>query len=128
MGCQVNAKCLDCGNTFTVDQGGGFRFHLVRCDKCGKTKSIGFNKLGDLHLKYLNGLPGSYSIMSSDHDEYVRMHVPLEPISEDDYHKGIEALSGNCRCGGKYTLDALPRCPECRSKNIEEGEIILMYD
>lgn len=34
MGQQVNATCLDCGQTFTVDDGGGFIFHLLRCNKC----------------------------------------------------------------------------------------------
>jgi predicted Zn-ribbon and HTH transcriptional regulator len=128
MGCQFDAKCLDCGKTFTVDEGGGFQFHLVRCDKCGRSKTIGFEQLGDLHLQYLKGLPVPYSIMSTERDQFVRDHVTLEPISEEDYHKGIEALAGKCRCGGKYTLDAAHRCPKCRSTNIEEGEITVMYD
>jgi uncharacterized Zn finger protein len=56
MGSQVNAKCRECGNTFTVMHGGGFFFHLVRCDQCGETKSIKFSNLGELHLRYLKGL------------------------------------------------------------------------
>ena len=122
MGHRVAAKCLDCGRTFTVNHGGGFFFHLVRCDRCGKTKSIGFDELGELHLRYLRGLPGS------EYDENVRKHAPVEPISEDEYQKGIEAVAGKCRCDGKYTLDAPPRCPKCRSTRLEEGEPILMYD
>jgi hypothetical protein len=43
MGHTMNSQCRACGNTFTVDHGGGFYFHLLRCDKCGQTKSIGFN-------------------------------------------------------------------------------------
>jgi len=122
MGYRVAAKCLDCGRTFKVDHGGGFFFHLVRCDRCGKTKSIGFDELGELHLRYLKGRP------DSEYDESVRKHAPAEPISEDEYRKGIEAVAGECRCGGKYTLDALPRCPKCHSTRLEEGEPILMYD
>jgi len=128
MGHQVKAKCLDCGRTFTVDHGGGFVFHLVRCNKCGKTKSIGFDDLGDLHLSYLKGLPEPYCVASSEHDEKVRKYAPVQPISEDEYHRGVEAIAGKCRCGGKYTLDAPPRCLKCRSTRIEEGQITVMYD
>jgi hypothetical protein len=128
MGYQVGAKCGECGNTFTVDHGGGFSFHLVRCEKCGKTKSIGFDELGELHLRYLKGLPGSYCIASSEHDRYVRENAEVVPISEDEYHKGIEAAAGTCECGGNYGLDAPPRCPKCRSTRIDEGEPNVMYD
>lgn len=128
MGHQVQAKCLDCGRTFTVDHGGGFFFHLLRCDKCGKTKSIGFEDLGELHLRYLKGLPGPYCVASSEHDRNIREHVPVEPISEDEYHRGVEAFAGKCKCRGKYTLDAPPRCPKCRSARVEEGETTVMYD
>lgn len=93
MGQQVAAKCLDCGRRFTVDHGGGFSFHLVRCDRCGKTKGLAFEELGELHLRYLKGLPGPYAIASAAHDEHVRLHAPVQPISEKEYHKGIEALA-----------------------------------
>jgi hypothetical protein len=128
MGCSVAAKCGDCGATFTVDHGGGFFFHLVRCDRCGQTRSIGFDELGELHLSYLKGLPGPYCIASAAHDENVRKNAPVEPISEEQYHKGVETLAGGCGCGGEYRLDAPHRCPECRSTRIEEGEIDIMYD
>jgi hypothetical protein len=97
MGHQVEAKCLDCGTTFTVDHGGGFVFHLLRCDKCGKTKSIGFDRLGELHLRYLKGLPGAYCVASSEHDDNVRRHARVEPLSEDEYHREIEGVAGSTR-------------------------------
>jgi Zn finger protein HypA/HybF involved in hydrogenase expression len=128
MGSQVNAKCRECGNTFTVMHGGGFFFHLVRCDQCGETQSIKFSDLGELHLRYLKGLPGPYAMVSREHDLYVKEHLPVEPISEDEYHKGIEALAGTCHCGGNYRLDAPPRCPKCHSTQIDEGEITMFYD
>ena len=128
MGHRVEAKCLDCGGVFTVDQGGGFLFHLVLCDKCGKTKSIGFDQLGKLHLCYLKGLQGPYRIATSEHDEYVQKHAPIKPISEQEYYEGIEAFAGECECSGKYCLDAPTRCPKCCSVRIEEGDITIMYD
>ncbi len=128
MGHQVEAKCRECGSTFTVDHGGGFSFHLVRCENCGKTKSIGFDKLGELHLRYLKGLSEPYCVESAEHDECVREHTQVEPISEDAYHRGIEAIAGTCRCGGNYCLDAPSRCPKCHSMRIDEGKITVMYD
>jgi hypothetical protein len=128
MGHTLAATCLDCGTTFTLERGGGFSFHLVRCDTCGKAKAIGFEDLGELHLRYLKGLPGPYCVASAVHDEKVRKNLPVEPISREEYHKGIEAIAGKCKCGGKYTLDPPDRCPSCRSTRIEEGAITLLYD
>ncbi len=34
----------------------------------------------------------------------------------------IEAVAGSCSCGGSFKVDAPPRCPQCRSLNIERGE------
>lgn len=34
----------------------------------------------------------------------------------------IESVAGRCECGGKFKVDAPPRCPQCRSLNIEKGE------
>jgi len=128
MGHTATAKCLDCGEMFIVGHGGGFFFHLLRCDRCGETKSIGLDDLGELHPRYLKGLPASYSFSRMEHDEQVRKDASAEPISKDDYYHGIEAVAGNRRCGGKYTLDAPPRCPKCHSTRIEGGEILLFYD
>jgi hypothetical protein len=128
MGHEVQAKCLDCGETFSVAHGGGFSFHLVRCDKCGESKSIRFDDLGELHTRYMKGLSGPFSIATAKHDEDIQKHAPVEPISEAEYLQGIEAIAGKCRCRGKYTLNAPPRCPKCHSTRIEEGRIDIMYD
>ena len=129
MGCTVEARCLDCGEEFTVDHGGGFVFHLVRCNQCGQTRQVYFWDLEELHDRYLKGLDGPYCIVTAEHDKEVRENSPVEPISEKDYFKGVEAKAGKCRCGGKYLIDAPARCPECRSANIKESDDpIIMYD
>jgi predicted Zn-ribbon and HTH transcriptional regulator len=43
MGQTSNARCLNCGHEFELNQGGGFTFHLLRCDSCGMTKAVGFD-------------------------------------------------------------------------------------
>jgi len=41
MGTSRYARCRDCGHAdFAVMQGGGFAFSLLRCDRCGQTKSV----------------------------------------------------------------------------------------
>ena len=111
-----------------MHEGGGFSFHLVRCDTCGATKSIAFDELGELHLRYLKGLSGPYCVASSEHDEYVQKHAAVEPISGAEYYSEIDAIAGECSCGGKFSLNSPPRCPKCRSTSIEIGEPTILYD
>src|SRR5660397_104797 len=72
MGCSYHVKCLQCGNNFDVNSGGGFFFHLLHCDFCGKDKSIGFDEIGELHLRYIKGLPGPYCVASSSLDQHIK--------------------------------------------------------
>ncbi len=128
MGATRHATCSACGSEFTFDQGGGFCFHRLRCDMCGATKSISFEKLGDLHQRYLKGLSGTHSVASADQDRTVRESYEGEPIGQKEYHAAIEKQFRPCRCGGRYRFDAPPRCPACRSQNITEGEVAVYYD
>ncbi len=128
MGVSCAAKCTKCGAEFDVSHGGGFSFHLLRCDRCGKEKAVSFEDLGDLHLRYLKGLGMSYSVASAEHDKYVQEHYSEQSTSEVEYHDAIEKTLRKCRCGGRYRFDAPPRCPKCRCPNIEEKGITVCYD
>ncbi|MFC2167507.1 hypothetical protein ACFLRW_00870 [Acidobacteriota bacterium] len=128
MGQAYRAKCKDCGNDFTDKEGGGFYFHLLRCDKCGKSKEIGFDEIGEPHLRYIKGLGGPYSVASSQTDKMIQEEYPGDSITESEYHREIEKLMGQCKCGGQHSFDAPPRCPGCNSINIEKGDVFMMYD
>ena len=128
MGHQTQDKCLDCGCTFAADHGGGFFFHLLRCDQCGQVTSVAFRDLGQLHVRYVKGLSVPYCTASEESDRQIQEHAPVEPISQQEYHRGVEARAGKCECGGQYTLDAPVRCPQCRSARIEEGQPTIFYD
>ena len=130
MGMQCDATCQKCGHAFPVCDGGGFSFHLLRCDTCGKEKSVDFASLGELHGRYLKGLSGPYSIATRARDEHLRAGTPGPPISEEEYHAAVEAFLGKHRCGGRFRFDAPPRCPKCRSIDIkyDEGGPTIMYD
>jgi predicted Zn-ribbon and HTH transcriptional regulator len=130
MGCSYQVKCCDCEAEFMVDEGGGMSFQLLRCDQCGDIKWVSFDELGELHLRYLKGLSGPYCIASAEYDREVREYAPMEPITEEEYHAGIEAMMKPCECGGKLTFNAPARCPECRSTKFEEidGGSCICYD
>jgi hypothetical protein len=129
MGWSHSAVCKECGERFTVNSGGGFLFHLLRCTQCGETKSLSFEELGEVHLQYLKGLEGPYSVATGPADQAARETYSGRAISEATYHRKVEKIAGDCRCGGRFTFRARPRCPKCRSRRLEDVfEDVVMYD
>jgi predicted Zn-ribbon and HTH transcriptional regulator len=131
VGVKLKTMCRNCGHEFTYGDGGGFVFHLLRCDECGAERMVRFDELGDIHLCYLKGLPGPYCIATSEYDKHVKEHYPGEPLDEKEYNKLVEEFAGNCKkkgCSGKYKFDAPPRCPKCRSTKLDEGSMMMLYD
>lgn len=59
-----------------IMDGGGFAFHMLRCNKCGKHKMVPFEKLGELHLRYLKGLNQPYSLVTAHTDNLIREIYP----------------------------------------------------
>jgi hypothetical protein len=115
MGSSFGAICKSCNHKFTVCEGGGFLFHLLHCDKCGKDKGIGFGEIGTPHLRYIKGLPGPYCIATAEQDKYIRENFPGETLSEEEYNDIVEKIAGKCECGGQFKFDAPSRCPKCNS-------------
>lgn len=130
MGSKCRVICSNCGKKFDVSIGGGFRFHLLHCQHCGKEKSITFDEIGEPHLRYLKGLPGPYSVMSAEHDEYVKKSHPGDPLSWEDYQIIVEGLSGKCSCGGQFTFESTVRCPKCKSSEYVQDPTgyVINYD
>lgn len=128
MGVLRKAKCRKCNKSFEVHDGGGFIFHMLRCDTCGKEKQVLFNKLGDLHFRYLMGLNMPYSMVTPPIDDFIRNTYPGKLLSENEYHRLVSEKVGKCRCGGNYTFDAPFRCPKCRSTEIDDLGGIYLYD
>jgi hypothetical protein len=130
MGQSLGVICNACGVRFRVSDGGGFVFHLLHCDRCGTERSIGFDEIGEPHLRYLKGLKVPYAMATADHDLHVEKHYRGEPITEAEYHRIVEDLCGECECGGSFRFDAPARCPECGSadhrRDPEAG--VVMYD
>lgn len=115
MGSASGYLCRTCGTRFQVRTGGGFHFDLLHCDTCGKAKNIGHHELGEIHLRFVKGLPGPYAVARSAMDRRIQREYPGEPLTRDEYAAAAEATLEPCTCGGRFRYDAPARCPGCRS-------------
>ena len=115
MGSASGYTCRACGAHFTARRGGGFSFDLLHCDTCGTTRSVGHPELGDIHLRYVKGLPGPYAVCRMEMDRRIQREYPGEPLTRDEYRAAAEATLDPCACGGRFRYDAPARCPACRS-------------
>ena len=115
MGSLRGAICRICGTRFTVRSGGGFYFDLLHCDQCGMAKSFAHDEMGEVHLRFVKGLPGPYALARSAMDRRIQTEYTGAPLSRDEDHAAVEATPDPCRCGGRFRYDAPPRCPGCRS-------------
>lgn len=111
-GCYTSRRC---GTHFGAQHGGGFYFDLLQCDACGATATLLHQDLGDIHLRYVKGLPSPYAVARSDMDRRIQAEYPGEPLSRAEYRAAAEATLDPCSCGGRFRYDASPRCPTCRS-------------
>jgi hypothetical protein len=116
MGSASGFICKACGARFTVSSGGGFYFDLVHCDTCGASRTVGHQELGDIHLRFVKGLPGPFAVSRAAMDRQIQREYPGEPIGREEYHRLAEATLQPCACGDRFRYDAPPRCPECRSQ------------
>jgi hypothetical protein len=115
MGSMTSYICRTCGTHFMANEGGGFFFDLLRCDTCGKTRSVSHQDLGDIHLGFVKGLPGPYAVARAGMDREIRATYPGRPLTRDEYHAAAEATLDACACGGRFSYHAPARCPHCRS-------------
>jgi hypothetical protein len=130
MGQQTKRRCLACGKRFQVEQGGGFFFDLLHCDRCGEARSIGHEEMGDIHLGYIKGLPGPYAVARREMDEDILRTFSGPALTRAEYQAAVEGLVGACACGGAFSYAAPARCPGCGSteERWSEPSEMLLYD
>lgn len=127
MGTERTVICGSCTTRFTISEGGGFTFHQLHCDRCGEESTVGFAELGEVHRRYIAGLDVPYSFATQEWDRTVQATFEGEPLEEEAYLREVERFAGRCGCGGKFSFQALPRCPDCGSTSFEEdpaGEML----
>jgi hypothetical protein len=115
MGEMTGHICRMCGTAFRIKTGGGFFFDLLHCDTCGAATSVGHRELGEIHLRYVKGLPGPYAVVRRSMDRRIQLEYPGEPLTRSAYHAAAEATLDPCPCGGRFRYKAPARCPSCRS-------------
>lgn len=158
MGQRYEATCKKCEKKFTFDFGGGFCFHLLRCDICGKAKGVNFQELGKIHQRHCKSLISdeeyyteveknagkckcggqfSYNIIRCDKCNKIKHWSKLEGLysghlegflSGKKFHQAIEKHVGNCECGGHFSIGNPIRCPKCKSDKIKIGKTLAFYD
>ena len=89
-------------------------------DISGETKPILFDEIADLHFRYLKGFPEPYSVVTSERDEWIKESYDGEPISEEEYNRGVEELPDAVIAGERlrwvYPLDAPNAIPHTKRK------------
>jgi hypothetical protein len=128
MGIETSLECSNCHSVFTYCDGGGFDFHLLHCDRCGKEKLVNYSKLREIHWKYFRDRNPVYAAADLFYLHYPPNGQPKP--NRDLYWREIEDVAGNCRCGGQYREAAPRRCPKCKSTNVQEIEFVgaRLYD
>ena len=121
MGQRTGYRCGACGERFEIEEGGGFFFDLLHCDRCGEARVIGHEEMGDIHLGYVKGLDGPYAFVRAESDERIRREYPGEALTETEYEAAVEGIVDPCPCGGSYRYDAPARCPGCGSTRERRG-------
>jgi len=115
MGTQTGYECQGCGTRFEVEDGGGFFFDLLHCDRSGAAKSVAHRDMGDVHLAYIKGLKMPYAVAREEMDREIQRTYQGEPLGEAAYQAAVEQQLPPCACGGRFTYAAPPRCPHCGS-------------
>lgn len=132
MGGSSGYICRACGTHFTVRGGGGFTFDQLHCDACGMDRSVSHEELGDIHLRFVKGLPGPYAVSRWEADARIQRDYPGEPLTEEAYHAAAEASLEPCACGGRFRYNAPSRCPGCRSTkeqwDVDMSRAGVLYD
>jgi len=80
---------------------------------------VDFASLGEIHLRYIKGLPGPYCVATAEIDKDIQQECSGEPISQAEYHELVEQTLDPCRCGGTFRFDAPARCPKCRTTELD---------
>jgi len=92
VGVEFHAICKGCGRKYDARDGCGMSFFVLHCDKCGKDKSVSFDRIKNITGK------------------------------EDYRGEIAEEIAGYCGCNGHFRMDAPIRCPYCGSTDYEQAD------
>jgi len=111
MGKLYQYQCNSCKHEFEFTQGPIMAGHVAHCEDCGQEKLLAPDEL-----------PVELSGYHSFDYKWESELTEKEP-------KLTTAATGLCSCGGNYSLQARPRCPKCRSDDInQDNSRIILID
>lgn len=131
MGSMFGAVCGACGFHFVVHEGGGFTFEILRCDACGRERTIPHSKVRALHEAF--DAPWWEEPAGARPKKRVkpaRTKAPTPRMTFEEYHAKLAEFAGPCKCGGRFAVEAPIRCPKCKSREFSEDPTgpMSMYD
>ncbi len=129
MGGKFQAKCEVCGFEFYFRDGGGFEFFELRCDRCRRLKTVRRDELGDTHPRRLKECLKNSLFGREGDDGAPQDNVSSDPVTQESHLDPVEEFAGvHEDCGGQFRFGIIPRCPKCKSDEIEVGEPFVLYD
>ena len=111
-------RCYHCGtsSTFSYAHSGFSDEHFFYCNTCGVLAVIDWyaKEYEPFYKKYIAG-----NLYNPQKEE------DLERFKEDTRRMKLEICQylEACSCGGKFTVDAIPRCPRCK-KELEWDKVL----
>jgi DNA-directed RNA polymerase subunit RPC12/RpoP len=97
---EYHVICNHCEGRSIVRVGWGATFHILHCLRCGAEKIIRLWQTSSLKRYY---------------NEHLEEMHPMY----------LEEKIEKCTCGGEYRLNAPPRCPYCKSKDLTEDPLAI---
>ena len=123
MGWARETKCDDCGERFMLYGGHARWSYRLRCEKCGEVHAVDKDDpiCGDRRTSLLKHEPMPTTISLDEIRKMLKSDgLQLGQYSADDvrWQHDVEAALPVCACGGRYSFDARPRCPQCSSTEL----------
>ena len=93
MGRMFGAICNVCGVRFVVHDGGGFAFDVLRCDTCGRERSIAHAEAGSLHAAYEKGWWEGHVGDDTQWPEHISSYEG-KALTLDEYRSALSDVAG----------------------------------
>ena len=109
-----NAICNECDHKFAIRIGPTDLAWFLHCEKCGAERSIQRDIAEEITESKLT---------DEDWESILNQELTQEERAAIEKSNAvIENKAGQRSCGGRYTLNAPPRCPRCGSVDYHNAD------
>lgn len=135
MGRTFGAICNQCNREFTINEGGGFHFELLRCDRCGRSINVP-HPVPEWSRGYQAGsgaISGWVASIAAFWKRLWQRPGSASPAVRSPRSARADQEANTpqqCDCGGHFIHGAPPRCPFCGSADYRNNPDfgVIMYD